>query len=350
MPRPDTSVLASLVILVIGWTIYVFVVRVCVRMIQGRALSVGRGGPSARVAAALDWGCRRTALTVAPPPLLCSARSQVAFVVIFFLLLGMFAWSYIRVLTASPGDARDVRPVRGLAGSTRSTAALTLPVLLQVVSSGIEGRPYEAFPSQPISEALESPSQPLQQQNPSDIEMRESHESYATSSFPDLSTSPSPASPPTPLPPTSLSHPDPRPHDTLLAQAPGNVPAKVRKGTLCASPRNRRAGATSSEETKFEELERRPPRPEEAGRWCQHCQLAKPLRTHQCVTQPPSSQSMARAASPLTRRAPPPPQLERYRPMRPSDGPLLPLDRPGGRTAESQGAYLITVPGPDATG
>lgn len=36
--------LISLVVLAIGWTTYVFVVRVCVRMIQGRALSVGRGG------------------------------------------------------------------------------------------------------------------------------------------------------------------------------------------------------------------------------------------------------------------------------------------------------------------
>lgn len=31
-------------------------------------------------------------------------------------------------------------------------------------------------------------------------------------------------------------------------------------------------------------LERLPGRPEEDGRWCEYCNLPKPLRTHQCVT------------------------------------------------------------------
>lgn len=115
--------------------------------------------------------------------------------------------------------------------------------------------------------------------------LRESHESAATSSFPAPSPPPHPSSP---LPP--VAHSDPKPHDTLLAQAPGDLAAKKAAGRFCAPPplaaeraKTQAQAAAAGSGHKGEPLERRPPRPEEDGKWCHYCNLPKPLRTHQRV-------------------------------------------------------------------
>lgn len=179
----------------------------------------------------------------------------VAFLVIFFLLLAMFIWSYIKILVVGPGHAKDV------------------------VKSGLEGRPYETFPPSPV---LPPPSHDHQQH--SAIEMRESQESHSSTlalrSPPDHSS---------PLP--SETHSDPRPHTTLLAQAPGNLAVKSKR-SICAPPpfstqrweAKGRAEALAKQYGGDGVLERLPGRPEEDGRWCEYCNLSKPLRTHQCVT------------------------------------------------------------------
>ncbi|CDZ97866.1 Predicted DHHC-type Zn-finger protein [Phaffia rhodozyma] len=67
-----------ILIIIVGWTIYVVVVRIFVRMIQGRAFSKGRG---------------------------------ISFLIIFILLFFMFTWSYLKITLTGPGLAKDYDPI-----------------------------------------------------------------------------------------------------------------------------------------------------------------------------------------------------------------------------------------------